>query len=534
MDRHGCDENDPNGPVFDPVHGVVHHFFQNHVSRPGGDGPTYGHFVSRDFVHWAQLPVAIWNGINCNITECGEPTPYDSVAIYTGSAVVVDGAGPGGKGKGIINIYPGLCNRVDWANCFTGTLLAYAVPADYKHDPLLERWTKPSFNPIMENTQRDPSTPWRMPNGEWRMSTYDAMYGSASDADMLKGKWYRIGNNFGGKTAECPSFFPLPGPTPGFEAAYEKALKRGTLPTHVYKYSENWKDHWAVGSYHAGKPRSTGRLEATPGWESLFHFKIIDNGNYYACKDNEYPTKTGEARRINWGWATIPHGSQTLPRVITFNAEARCLEQAPLDELVDLRGPAAFSSKSLELNSKKMELKLHEGVLQQSEVVVSFRLPKEQAMFGVSIASPSGYRATCVVQYNPPGEADSDVHEVPVYCRKTQDHANDMYYGQEPTFSDSLPLLKHEKSLELRLFYDHVILEAYFQRGRVALTLDAAQELEPGSKLSLMSSSQVWVADVSVYPMENIWVSREKVREAKRVYPAVSDESHNAGFVAYS
>jgi sucrose-6-phosphate hydrolase SacC (GH32 family) len=28
MDQHGCGENDPNGPVFDPVHGVVHHFYQ--------------------------------------------------------------------------------------------------------------------------------------------------------------------------------------------------------------------------------------------------------------------------------------------------------------------------------------------------------------------------------------------------------------------------------------------------------------------------------------------------------------------------
>jgi sucrose-6-phosphate hydrolase SacC (GH32 family) len=26
-----------------------------------GNGPIWGHWVSRDFVHWAQLPVAIWN-----------------------------------------------------------------------------------------------------------------------------------------------------------------------------------------------------------------------------------------------------------------------------------------------------------------------------------------------------------------------------------------------------------------------------------------------------------------------------------------
>ena len=32
MDQHGCGENDPNGPVFDPVHGVFHHFYQIHLA----------------------------------------------------------------------------------------------------------------------------------------------------------------------------------------------------------------------------------------------------------------------------------------------------------------------------------------------------------------------------------------------------------------------------------------------------------------------------------------------------------------------
>ena len=43
MDQHGCGENDPNGPVFDPVHGVVHHFYQIHLAAPPGKGPDYGH-----------------------------------------------------------------------------------------------------------------------------------------------------------------------------------------------------------------------------------------------------------------------------------------------------------------------------------------------------------------------------------------------------------------------------------------------------------------------------------------------------------
>ena len=161
MNQHGCGENDPNGPVFDPVHGVIHHFYQIHLAAPPGRGPDYGHFVSKDFVHWAPLPVAIWNGLDSSVWP-PRPTPYDNEAIYTGSAVVVDGAGPGGKGPGVIQIYPGLCNKNDWPGCETGTLLAQAVPADYANDELLTNWSKPSYNPIVESTQRDPSSPWKM------------------------------------------------------------------------------------------------------------------------------------------------------------------------------------------------------------------------------------------------------------------------------------------------------------------------------------------------------------------------------------
>ena len=47
-----------------------------------------------------------------------------------------------------------------------------------------------SYNPIVENTQRDPSTPRKNPaTGEWRLRTFDSsVYGSASDADLLAGK----------------------------------------------------------------------------------------------------------------------------------------------------------------------------------------------------------------------------------------------------------------------------------------------------------------------------------------------------------
>ena len=129
-----CGENDPNGPVFDPVHGVYHLHYQNHVGCRGGR--TYGHVVSRDFTHWAHMPVSIWNDHS-----------YDEHAIYTGSATVVDGK--------VVQVYPGLCYPQFSDYCPGGTNLAIAIPADPR-DPLQTNWTKDVFtvNPIVNNTGR--------------------------------------------------------------------------------------------------------------------------------------------------------------------------------------------------------------------------------------------------------------------------------------------------------------------------------------------------------------------------------------------
>merc|ERR1712226_1283629 len=212
-------------------------------------------------------------------------------------------------------------------SCATGTLLAQAVPADYANDELLVNWTKPAYNPIMENTQRDPSSPWKTPSGEWRLRAYDSkVYAAASDADVMVGKWYEVGATKDFRTCECPSFYPLPAPTPGFESQYEALSKAGSLPTHVHKTSCGG-DWWQLGTCMPGKPKELDHFNATAGWEAEFAQVKMDQGHFYASKDNEYPTKTGGKRRINWGWATVPPAStQTLPREITFNPLARTLQ----------------------------------------------------------------------------------------------------------------------------------------------------------------------------------------------------------------
>ena len=122
-----CDINDPNGPMYDPVHKMYHLFYQIHIAEYQnglGDGPDWGHWVSKDFTKWAQLPVAIWNDHY-----------YDNSAIFTGSTTIVDGKP--------VMMYPGKCKGLGGGKgCnggkggFTYVLIVPENPAD----PLYTNW----------------------------------------------------------------------------------------------------------------------------------------------------------------------------------------------------------------------------------------------------------------------------------------------------------------------------------------------------------------------------------------------------------
>ena len=109
--------------------------------------------------------------------------------------------------------------------------------------------------------------------------TDDSMvYAAASDADLLAGKWYTVGKSDSFRQCECPSFYPLPPATPGFEGAYAAAQASAAgLPTHVHKTSCGG-DWWQLGSYTPAAPKTLGTFNSTPGWEDLFAQRRIDMG----------------------------------------------------------------------------------------------------------------------------------------------------------------------------------------------------------------------------------------------------------------
>ena len=109
-------------------------------------------------------------------------------------------------------------------------------------------------------------------------------------------------------------------------------------------------------------------------------------------------------------------------------------------------------------------------------------------------------------RYTPPAPNSSAAfYEVPVTCGGT---------------TDTLRLLPREKRVELRVFSDHSFVEVFFQRGRVAMTVPSilGQYLSDTADMGVVATVSM-VADVEVFPMEEIWVTPQEVRDAKRVFP---------------
>eukprot|EP00943_MAST-04B_sp_MAST-4B-sp1_P007940 g7940.t1 len=478
--------NDPNGPVYDSVHGIYHMFYQDHLAEPrngSGSGPVYGHAVSRDLTKWARLPVAIWND-----------KAYDSGAIFTGSATVVNGK--------VVQIYPGICRKKDWDNCVTGTNFNIAYPKNAS-DPLYTEWEKPSFNPIVNNTQRDPSTAWKSAYGEWRLTSYDTnSYGST---DFIH--WYKIGKQPGFPAGECPSFFKLPRV---INNKKQGAAANESLPTHVHKCSHGRKDWMQVGTWQDGKPREPGT------WSNTGKEVLIDQGNFYASKDFYDPVKD---RRINWGWAVVAPGSTlSMGREVVYNAELQQLEFLPLEEQKDLRTEQLVNiDKSQTVQGWKLlsnnEWPTNAG--KQIEILTSFALNsilKTSSKFGIVVMT--GYTATNT----------NGVYFYIENCTRGANRNGNCAVGaveqgtDKQMFADTLYFSSSEQSIELRIFVDQTFHEAYFQNGRVAMTVNNPQQDNKlvYDQVALRSAEEVVVESVNIYQVDDIWTSTEEVLQTKR------------------
>jgi fructan beta-fructosidase len=191
--------NDPNGLVY--YQGVYHLFFQ-HYPRDIIWGPMHwGHAVSRDLVHWRQLPIALYP---------------DSLGYIFSGSIVVDSANTTGFGKKGQVPLVAIFTHHDPAGEKKGSI-------DYQNQSLAysldkgQTWTKYKGNPVLKNPGivdfRDPNVMWYKPDRKWVMTLATKDRVTFYSSPDLK-SWTReseFGKEQGAHDGvwECPNLFPL-------------------------------------------------------------------------------------------------------------------------------------------------------------------------------------------------------------------------------------------------------------------------------------------------------------------------------------
>ncbi len=264
--------NDPNGLVY--FRGEYHLFYQHNPYGWDWGNMHWGHAVSTDLVHWAELPIAL------------APKRFGDWA-FSGSAVV-DRANTAGFQTGD---EPALVAA--YTSTGRGECLASSVDRG-------RTWTQFAGNPVVTHRGRDPKLIWHSPTRRWVMAVYDeheqgrwiAFYASS---DL---KTWRYESRIEG-FYECPDLFELP---------IDGEAGRTT-----------WVLSAADGRYVLGD--FDGRaFHASSGKHPLWH------GDFYAAQTfSDVP----DGRRVQIGWARgisfpgMPFNQQmTVPCVLSLRTTA--------------------------------------------------------------------------------------------------------------------------------------------------------------------------------------------------------------------
>jgi sucrose-6-phosphate hydrolase SacC (GH32 family) len=177
--------NDPNGLVY--FEGEYHLFYQHNPYGWNWGNMHWGHAVSKDLVHWKELPIALY--------------PDEHGTMYSGSAFVDwhdSGGFQTGKDPALVAM-------------FTAAGRPFTQGIAYSNDRG-RSWTKYANNPVIGHIaaeNRDPKVVWYAPKSKWVMALYldhndFSFFGSTNLRQWEKLSDYKLEGD-----AECPNFFPM-------------------------------------------------------------------------------------------------------------------------------------------------------------------------------------------------------------------------------------------------------------------------------------------------------------------------------------
>lgn len=468
--------NDPNGMVY--YNGEYHLFYQYYPDGTTWGPMHWGHAVSKDLVHWENLPIALY--------------PDKLGYIFSGSAVS-DKRNSSGLGTK---------NNPPLVAMFTyhEPEGAKAGRKNYQYQGLAysvdkgRTWTKYDKNPVILNTEnlqdfRDTKVFWHDETKNWfvalAVGDHVRFYSSANLKDWkMTGEFGKTEGSHAG-VWECPDLFPL---------------------------KINGKTKWVLLlSINPGAPLGGS---ATQYFIGDFDGKTFKNNNppneilwLDFGRDNYAGVTWANApknRRIFLGWMSnweygekVPtekwRSAMTLPRELALKQTDKGLRlvQIPVKETEKLR-----SGQFLGLKNGELDNDLSVGGERSSlvEMDLEIDLSKTQAKeFGVELSNKRG--ETYRISYN----------------TETKKFTSDRTNAGKKDFSDSFSKIKHyaprlsnNNRLKLHLFFDKASTEMFADDGEVVMT-DIFFPNEYFTKFKLYGDGKVFFTHAKAWHLKSIW-----------------------------
>jgi sucrose-6-phosphate hydrolase SacC (GH32 family) len=451
--------NDPNGLVY--FEGEYHLFFQYNPFGDEWGHMSWGHTVSRDLLHWHELPVAL--------------PEQNGIMIFTGSTVIDQHNSSGfcmGTKPCLIAIYTGHTPASGSQRALQTQNLAYSNDRG-------RTWMKYVGNPVLNLNLadfRDPKVFWSQQTERWVMLLAlpnDHKVRMYSSSDL---KHWQQSSDFGpaGATSgqwECPELFELP--VDGENKLTRWVLKVGINPGALQGGSGE--------QYFVGRFDGTRFVNDNPPPMTLW----TDYGKDCYCA----LTFNGLARNhapVMMGWmdnwqyaASLPtkpwRGQMTIPRKLSLRTapEGVRLVQQPIDSLQELRTPDLhLTGQTLEHLNRSLSSAPHN---KNDTFEIRSTIPLGAAgEVGWRVLATDG--SATVIGY------DRQTREV--FIDRT--HSGVVGFSTDFPARTAAPLSLPGNVLQLDILVDRCSVEVFADNGRVTMT-DLVFPLPGGQRIELYS-----------------------------------------------
>jgi beta-fructofuranosidase len=442
--------NGPHGPVYH--NGYYHLFYQVCPWGWGNGGRWYwGHWRSRDLVHWEQLRIMLWPS-----REAGEKT------VMAGTSVIADDGTP-------MIFYssagPGRPSIQQWMAIGDDDLL---------------NWKKYEQNPVLEGYGVDP---WIIrENNRWYM-----ILGCATPKRHGGFSLHRSDNLIDWEFM-----------------GYHEDIRRGEKATswevpNFFKLDDSWvavfepygPTHYLTGTFDIESVRFEPKVHEFMDYSGISRFdfeteSFIDmDSHFVGCASMEDPA----GRRIHWGLVTGwdparigPYlmedrgwnGCMTLPRHLKMRPDGR-LSQNPIPELAQLRGEH-YSVREMVLDDAAYRPNKAGG--DAIEIMVEFD-PGDAETFGLKVRRSDDGERFVLIQW------DGQLLHL-------DDHA-----GPEG-------LLEGESTLRLHVFLDKCVMEVFANDWVCFTNVIYPRQEDLGIEL-FATGGTATVKTLDIWEMGSIW-----------------------------